>query len=58
MILAAPVSHRAGLLKLFLPVVQEVFRERAPKKWEHYFPGLNQHLQMAAVPLWDHFIST
>ena len=42
----------------FLPIVDRIFKENQPHKWETFFPATNQTLYMVSVPFGEHFIST
>jgi len=45
-------------VELFMPIIQKIFSEGKPQKWEHFFPSTNQYLQMVTIPFGEYFIST
>jgi len=47
-----------GATEHFMPIVQKIFREKAPHTWESYFPETRHYLQMTSVPFGEYFIST
>lgn len=45
-------------VELFMPMIQKIFSEGKPRKWEHFFPSTNQVLQMVTIPFGEYFVST
>lgn len=43
---------------LFMPIVEKIFSENKPYKWEQFFEPTNQTLEMISIPVDDYFIST
>lgn len=48
----------ANASKLFMPIIEKIFKEKIAYSWENYFPGTDQTLQMTTIPLDEIFIST
>ncbi len=44
--------------ELFMPIVEKIFSENKPYKWEQFFKPTNQTLEMISMPVGDYFIST
>ena len=42
----------------FLPIVEKIYREGIPHRWESYFPDTGQFLHMISASFGDYFIST
>ena len=43
---------------LFMPIVEKIFSENKPYRWEQFFKPTNQTLEMISIPVGDYFIST
>lgn len=41
----------------FLPIVNQIFRDRLPYSWESYFPGTDQTLRMTSTSFGEYFFS-
>ncbi|WP_338091380.1 bacteriohemerythrin [Sneathiella limimaris] len=54
----ADVIFSPEAVKLFMPMVNRIFKTGKPYSWTTYFPDLDQHLQMTSIPLGEYFIST
>ena len=51
------IFFNADPLTTFMPIVEKIFSTKQPHKWQSYFSGTGQILEMLSIPVGEYFIS-